>query len=307
MGRKKISLNHLTIARRFGDLRALEILKDAGFDAVDFGLEHLNVGYGIYSKSDEELVDYFEGVRRHADKIGIEIAQTHGRVSTYRPEPENAEYNRSVLESARKDLLATAALGVKGCVMHSVTTYWFPDATGEFMHTFNKQMLDSMIPYAEKYGTYIALETFGDAPANGERVIDYFGDVLELEKQYNMMDTKNKMLCMDTGHTHKAHDVKPSVMDTVEAIYYLGDRIKLLHLNDNNGYNDQHLPPLWAGSYTGLKWGEVMKALDDIGYEGVYNFELSYGYLGKMLDGNGIRFLGEYLRRFVDGDLAFDK
>ena len=69
---------------------------------------------------------------------------------------------------------------------------------------------------------------------------------------------------MDTGHTHKAHDIEPSVLDTVDAIRYLGKDIKLLHLNDNNGYSDQHLPPFLAGDSLQLKWKDIMAVLDEV-------------------------------------------
>lgn len=118
----------------------------------------------------------------------------------------------------------------------------------------------------------------------------------------DMLDTKNKMLCMDTGHTHKAHCVKPSVLDTVDAIRYLGKDIKLLHLNDNNGYFDQHLPPCYAGSELGLVWKNVFAALDEIGYDGVCNFELTLGHYGKVLN-ETVAFLGKYLRRVADGTM----
>ena len=49
------------------------------------------------------------------------------------------------------------------------------------------------------------------------------------------------------------------------------------------------------------RYGEKT-ALDEIGYSGTYNFELTLTHYGKMLD-EATRFLGRFLGRFVDGAL----
>jgi sugar phosphate isomerase/epimerase len=51
-----------------------------------------------------------------------------------------------------------------------------------------------------------------------------------------------------------------------------------------------------------VDWKEVLRALDDINYSGVYSFELNMRKFGNALE-DATRFLGSYLRRFVDGTL----
>ncbi len=299
MSEKKISISFGVLQNRRGIKEALEICARAGFDAVDFNLESFGLEKDlIYKKSDEEIVEYFKDIKKRADELGIAIGQTHGRCKVCIP--DNDEYNEWVHQSSRRDLLATAALGAPACVIHSIMQLHWGKQAPEFMHTKNKEFFDALIPYAEEYGTSVALETFGDTCPNGVRACEFFGDVYELKKQYHMLNTKNKALCMDTGHSH--HCAKYGITDTVEAIYYLGKDITLLHLNDNNGHSDQHLPPLLAGSESGLNWREVMKALDDIEYKGFYNFEISLSPYGNMLE-DTIYYFGKYLRRFVDGTL----
>ena len=48
-----------------------------------------------------------------------------------------------------------------------------------------------------------------------------------------------------------------------------------------------------------IKWPAVFDALDEVGYQGVYNFELSYLFAGEMME-DYTQFIGRYLRRFVD-------
>ena len=75
----------------------------------------------------------------------------------------------------------------------------------------------------------------------------------------------------------------------------------MLHLNDNNGFTDQHLPPLMK-MQGGVKWKEVFEALDAIGYDGYYNFELAIEYMGVTSE-DFVHFLGKHLRNVVDGKL----
>ena len=61
MKRKLIGISCGVLARRYGDIRALEMCADAGFDAVDFNLMHFDVSKDtFYRRSDEEIVVYFE-------------------------------------------------------------------------------------------------------------------------------------------------------------------------------------------------------------------------------------------------------
>ena len=52
-------------------------------------------------------------------------------------------------------------------------------------------------------------------------------------------------------------------------IRYFKDHVRVLHLHDNNGESDQHLIP---GQGT-IPWGEVFKALKEIGYSGDFTLE----------------------------------
>ncbi len=298
MKRKLIGISCGVLARRYGDVRALEMCAEAGFDAVDFNLLHFDVSKDtIYRRSDEEIVAYFAQLKRRAEELGIIISQTHGRTATYRPSDERN--NAWVREVSRRDLLATAALGAPACVIHSISTGRWLDASPEQMRRENIKMYHDLIPFAEQYGVAIALETFGDCRPNGVRRLDFFGDVSELKEQYDALRTSCKTLCMDTGHTHKAHDVAPSVSDAADAIRYLGKDITLLHLNDNNGFSDQHLPPLLAGDRFQLDWKDIMCALDEIGYEGIYNFELSLDGVGSAMEAY-LHFLSAHLRSIVE-------
>ena len=101
---------------------------------------------------------------------------------------------------------------------------------------------------------------------------------------------------MDTGHTNDA--IGGGFLSVPNFIRMFGKRIKVLHLHDNNGTYDQHLPPL-MGDPGAVNWPDVFDALDEINYKGVYNFELQLVRYYYALP-EAIQFLGKFLRRFVD-------
>lgn len=296
---KKIGLSTGCLQTKFGDERALEICAEAGFDSIDFNMS-------IFDKNpdmpDEEVMERFSKLKEKADSLGLDVSQTHGRVRSLTPDEAQCV---SVRKAARLDLLATKILGAPTCVIHNITTMHWQDADADFMHAKNKEFIDYLVPFAEEFDVNIGMETFGDAKRYGKRVIDFFGDSRELKKQFDMIDTKKKVICMDTGHTNKACNVGAddgsSVPDIVESIHMFGKDLKVLHLNDNNGFTDQHLPPLFK-MQGGVKWKEVFEALDVVGYNGYYNFELALSNWSETME-EFVYFLGKHLRNVVDGKM----
>lgn len=118
----KISLSIGELQWKFGIKEAIKIAKEVGAEAVDFNLggREYREKNDIYSKSDEEITEYYNDIRKYADSIGMEIGQTHGRLrSGFREEEETA----AAIENARRDLLATSALGVEVSVFHYINSY----------------------------------------------------------------------------------------------------------------------------------------------------------------------------------------
>lgn len=270
-----ISLGNLQ--SKFGDEEALRIAKSIGADAVDFNVHghDYRKASSLFCKSDEEIYEYYDNLRKVADELGLVISQTHGRISGFK---NIASEDDALVLNMRLDCLATSALNSPYCVVHSSTTIHLgPDAPAELMHSVNLDMFKRFIPFAKKYGIKIASETFGDA--SNFNCCDFFGNIDEFVKSYNDVcaidDNKEYMaICMDTGHSNKAMRFNnPTPADVIRR---LGNDIKVLHLNDNDTLTDQHKIPL-----TGcIDWNDVFDALDEIGYDGVYNMELNLRVIG---------------------------
>ena len=83
-------------------------------------------------------------------------------------------------------------------------------------------------------------------------------------------------LCWDTGHAHLQR------VPQAWAIGQLGARLKVLHIQDNNAQNDDHILPLHGT----IDWSTVLDGLRAAGYQGAWSLEVH----------NGIRRLPDHLR-----------
>ncbi len=297
---KKISFSIGRLQKTYGDMRAVEIAAEIGADAIDFDTCGDQFDYrnpnSIFSKSDEEIVEYFTAIKNRADELGLIIGQTHGRITGFTGDPE---WNSAVVENARRDCLVAKTLGAPVCIMHAISTIHFgPDADPQMMRDLNFKWFTSVIPFAKQYGIKIATETFGDAPNFG--CVDFFGDIDEFLKSYHRVcaveDFKDYfVMCMDTGHCNKATRFNNNPL-AEDAIRMLGSNIKALHLNDNNTLLDQHKMPL-TGS---INWEDVLDALDEIGYNGIYNMELNLAWFGPELMVETAAFAIKVLRNMLE-------
>ena len=275
---RQISICTGLFQTKYGDEESLRIAKKIGADAVDFTLcdyDLTDTGC-IYSKSDAEITEYFTHLRNVAEELGIRICQTHGRLQGFKDIKEEDE---NLIKNARIDCLATAALGAPVCVMHSVTSIFMgPDADPQKMRDMNFDMFTRIIPFAKEYDVILATETFGDAVKFDS--CDFFGNIDEFIKSYNRICAvddyaEHFKICVDTGHSNKA--MRFGNPNPADVIRMLGQNIVVLHLNDNDTFTDQHKIPM-SGT---IDWNDVFNALEEVGYNGVYNMELELRHFGK--------------------------
>ena len=264
--------------RIYGDAEAIKEVADIGITAVDFSTCSKKFDYrspdSIYAKGDDAVTEYFSGIKEIADKNGVTVCQTHGRMSGFRGD---AERDEALIRNARLDILAAKALGSPVSVIHAVTTINMGiDCPAEVYHRLIYDMFCRILDMAAKENIIIATETFGDALG----ICDFFGNIDEFEESYRRVCdagyADHFKICVDTGHSNKAMRFgNPTPADVIRR---LGKNIVCLHLNDNDTLTDQHKIPC-----TGcIDWNDVLCALDEVGYDGYYNMELVLDrYFGK--------------------------
>jgi sugar phosphate isomerase/epimerase len=294
----KLGISCSAILQKYGIERGFAICREAGFDTVEFGL----TGYGkrelpgdIYNASQSEFEEYFTGIRALAEKAGIEIATVHGRILTYTNEEAQCEYIRWV---SRKDLEAARLLGASMCVIHPIIMKYWPERIEDkdFLMGINTEMYRDLLPVAERNRVKIATETMGKTVIGDQKYVSFFARPEDILRQIEILDSPWFTVCVDTGHTNEAH--YHGAVSAGDMIRAMGSNVTMLHLHDNNGTVDLHIPPL-CDKRGGVDWEDVFAALEEVGYTGSYNFETKMALYGDVLE-DATRFYGKYLRYFIE-------
>ena len=280
MKKRLVSISIDCLQETYGDRRALEIARDCGADAVDFTLTLADNDYrkkdGLYARGDEAVRAYYTEIKNYANALGLVIGQTHGKMTGFRNIKDEDD---ALVENTRLDCIATAALGAPVCVVHNASSIFFgPAPDPALMHRMSFELFSRIIPHAAACGVKIATETFGDAVKYS--ACDFFGNIDEFQKAYAAVMAVPELrdhftACVDTGHSNKAMrygNPKPA-----DVIRRLGKTVTVLHLNDNDTLTDQHKIPM-TGT---IDWKDVFDALDEIGYDGIYNMELNLRHFGR--------------------------
>lgn len=288
-----ISISTGSLQVRFGDRDAFRIVKDAGFDAVDVSV--IQYGHGqlpdVFQMSTDERSEYFHSLRRYVDELGVRVVHTHNLVASFVPD---ANINQERLHRAKIGLEISSILGAEHSVVHCISSNaWGFGRSNDEMLDENQKMYRALYDQARESRVRIALETFGVTAFEGEKGLDHFAVPERMMEAYEALPDDIRSFCFDSGHTHAA-SFSHGQMSVPEAVAYFGQRIKLLHLHDNNGYSDQHLLP-GMGS---IHWPDVFDALDAVGYDGVINYEVRLGMGQHTVP--WINFMGAYLRDFTN-------
>ncbi|MBN1674699.1 MAG: sugar phosphate isomerase/epimerase [Kiritimatiellae bacterium] len=104
------------------------------------------------------------------------------------------------------------------------------------------------------------------APANGREYL--LSSVAEFDELFALASSPHVRFTLDTGHANAGGYM-------YELLARHGaERLGFVHLNDNNGIDDEHLPP---GRGT-IDWPRLLHALHTCGYAGALNFELKQAF-----------------------------
>ncbi len=115
--------------------------------------------------------------------------------------------------------------------------------------------LEELSPVAQRYGVRLAVEVIPNALSTPAALVD----LIESD-----IDAADLGICMDVGHARLMGDV-------VDAIETCSGHLFTTHLHDNRGRNDDHLVP---GKGV-IDWDATLLALQKIGYDGAWMFELA--------------------------------
>lgn len=260
----KLSVELYTLAQRFGDFKAVEIAKKAGFDAIDYS-------YYYDKECDEVLGDgykeYAKKLREHLDEVGIFCNQAHAPFTfKYGMEKNISEQKYLWMVHA---LESASILGATNIVVHSVNV---PE--GVSFEEYNVQYYKSFIPYCEKFGIHIAVENLFNRDTKRKRITGKLGSPAELNSIVEKINSPWVVACVDIGHAaltgYEPEDFIKGMNPNI---------LKALHVQDNDYIDDRHILP-----YTGqLNWEAIMSSLKKADYDGDLTFEI-IKYLDRFPD-----------------------
>lgn len=154
---------------------------------------------------------------------------------------------------------AALAIARRIPVKHLVVHVGVPDGQnreGENRPDAARRSLESLHTAAEKLGVRLALEVIPNRLSTADRLVRFIEDDLEGE---------GVGICLDFGHAHLMGDV-------VEAVETASGHLTTTHVHDNGGKTDDHLVPFEGG----IPWDSALMAVQKIGFEGAFVFELAY-------------------------------
>ena len=128
----------------------------------------------------------------------------------------------------------------------------------------------SLLPYAERFGVKIGVENmWRNDPLRRYISIDTCSTEAEFIRYVDTLNSEYAVACLDVGHALLPYNMNGTVGDFIRALGR--DRLKALHIHDNDYVNDLHLLP-----YLGkLDWDDITKALGEIDYTGDFTYEVA--------------------------------
>lgn len=256
-------------------------IAEAGFACCDFSLNMYLKNKDIYNgrksdffeKSIDELETFFRPHKDAAKNNGIRINQMHMPYPIYVPKAEK-EFNEYLIKTmATKSMEIGRFLECQNIVIHGTKMSKFVGSE-EAEWTVTEKFLDMLVPLAKKYNMIMCIENLYDAV--GKHLVE--GPCCNARKAAERIDQFNEKhgaevlgFCFDTGHANLVG------IDFEDFILSLGNRLKVLHIHDNDGIRDLHQMPytftMDRENNPSTDWNSFLSGLREIGFDGVLSFE----------------------------------
>lgn len=252
----KLTIDTVAIREKIGDEAALRLIKETGFDGIDYSM------CGVTEKTEMLGDDYKEKAyftKKLIDELGLCCDQAHAPF-TFKYTDTLSEDNERFLKLIRSVEYASI-IGAKNLVIHYIKNDLPYE---ENFEAYNLNFFKSFIPYAKKFGVKISVEnlyprkidvaTWGPLLCDPEKHLEFI----------KKLDSNVFNICIDIGHS------AVTGFEPDEVIRKIGRNLAILHIHDTDYKSDCHtLPYLQAHD-----WDKITKALADINYKGNFNLEV---------------------------------
>lgn len=257
------------------------LLKRAGFSCADFSLNGYLLNTDIYQStlnrffdaSVSELERFFASHKQGAKAAGITIHQIHMPYPIYVPAGEKTVNAYLWNEVAPKSMAVCAFLECPFLVVHGFKLARFLGSEDREWEETEK-FIDSIAPMAKEMGITICIENLYDG-IGGHLIEGPCCDVAKAAERIDRINEKYRAevlgFCFDTGHANLVG------IDFERFIIGLGERLKVLHIHDNDGISDLHQIPFTFAktreNKSSTDWEGFIRGLKQIRFQGTLSFE----------------------------------
>lgn len=251
------------LADKYGLVRAVEMMIEAGYPAIDVSMFNLN---------DVPFTDDYREVaqtlREMADKAGVKFVQAHAPFGPYE------RYVNEMIPLFPRAFEFCSLLGIENIVVHPIMNgHYYGNADRHF--ETNMKFYQALAPLARTNKVKIAIENMWDRHSVTGRICDHVcADPYELCRYYDTLaDPEVFTICLDLGH------VALCGREPEDAIRIIGrERLGCIHAHDVDYISDLHTLP----GVSKLNWDSISRALGEIDYRGVFNMESDSFFEGFM-------------------------
>lgn len=257
------------------------MLARAGFSCVDFSLNAYLKNTDIYKAdinrffdaSVSELEHFFTPHKKAAEASGITIHQVHMPYPIYVPTGEKDINDYLWNEVAPKSMQLCHFLDCPYIVIHGLKlAKYLGSEEEEWKRT--EEFIDSIAPMAKEMGIIICIENLYESI--GGHLVE--GPCCSVRKAVERIDRINDRyhaevlgFCFDTGHANLVG------IDFESFLTALGDRLKVLHIHDNDGIQDLHQIPFTftktRENKSSTDWEGFIRGMRNIGFDKTLSFE----------------------------------
>ncbi|MBQ9734950.1 MAG: sugar phosphate isomerase/epimerase [Clostridia bacterium] len=248
-----ITIENFPFRDKFGDEKAFKMIKDAGFDGVDFSFNALDSDGNWGSIDLSNHISTAKEQKKMLTDCGLSCTQAHAPFA-FKYGEKMDESNKNFLDIVRSFEYASI-IGAKIVVVHAVK---LPPDVDFFVYNYN--YYKALEPYAKKYGVKIAVENLLNSK---------FWLPAKLCGFINTLDSDVFCACVDVGHSEIVGVASENFISGMES-----GKILCVHLHDTDGQLDRHWIP-FQGNHN---WTNIMKALAEYGFNGDVNLEVIHSF-----------------------------
>ncbi len=239
---------------KYGVDAGAALMREDGYAAID--LQFTDTESIYYTAREEDFLELMYGLRKALKKEGIEVAQIHGPWQ-YPPRDKSEDDRAERFGKMTKAMVMAKHLGARYMAVHPLMPFG-PESSEspEEVYLINKKYFEALARVGSGLGVAVCLENmpFKNFPLSSSE------SILKLIKD---IDSPYLKMCYDVGHSHILGE------DIYRVLKSISDELRIVHVHDNDGKDDLHLPP-YEGS---VDFSLLAEGLYDIGYDGVLSLE----------------------------------